>query len=364
VDSARRVRVTREVLGRCRELGFALAGVCRAEPSRWADELRAWLADERHGDMGYLVDGLDKRLDVGRVLEEVVPGGPPARSVVMVADQYARRAGDDERAMPGAGRIARYARGRDYHRTIKRRLHRLADRLRVEHPGTDFRTFVDTAPVLERELAVRAGLGWQARNTMVIHPRRGSWILLGGFVTNLDLEPPPEQEAWGDHCGSCTRCIDACPTGAITPYRVDATRCVSYLTIERRGAIDEGLFEGVGDWVYGCDVCQEVCPHNSPRADGDDGVPSAYAPRQATLDLLAVLGWGEAERRSAFAVSAMKRARVDMMKRNALIALGNQLQSAPDAAALARIIAIAADPAEPRLVRETARAVRRRLAGG
>lgn len=354
----------RRVLGLCRDLGFALAGVCRAEPSRWADELREWFARGLHGEMEYLTEELAKRVDVGLVLREADPDGPAAASVIMVADQYAKRSGDDERPGAGLGRIARYARGRDYHRTIKRRLHRLADRLRVEHPGTEYRTFVDTAPVLERELAVRAGLGWQAKNTMVIHPRRGSWLLLGGIVTNLELEPPAEQEAWGDHCGTCTRCIDACPTDAITPYRVDATRCISYLTIERRGAIDESFFEGVGDWVYGCDVCQEVCPHNSPRAANDDDVPAAYAPRTSRLDLLGVLGWGESERRSAFAVSAMKRARLDMMKRNALIALANQLRESPHAAATARIRGISADPGEAVLVRETARAALRRLEGG
>jgi epoxyqueuosine reductase len=345
-------------------LGFALAGVCRPDPSRWGDELRRWLNEGRHGDMGYMAEQVEKRLDVARLFEEVAPGGPPPRAVLMVADQYAPRGGDDERPRPGRGRIARYARGRDYHRTIKRRLHRLADELRAAYPGSAYRSFVDTAPVLERELAVRCGLGWQAKNTMVIHPRLGSWLLLGGMVTSLHLEPPPEQPSWGDHCGSCTRCIDACPTNAITPWHVDATRCVSYLTIERRGPVDEALMPGVGDWIYGCDVCQEVCPHNSPRETPADAVHPAYAPRTRALDLPAVLGWGEPERREAFAVSALKRARLDMMKRNALIVLGNQLRERPDAAVLARVRRVADDPREPELVRVTARAVLRRLSGG
>lgn len=363
--SAGAVERSRRVLAMCRELGFALAGVCRPDPSRWGRELRDWLASGRHGDMTFLADELGKRLDVSLVLPEVAPEGPPARAVVMVADVYARRRGDDERPTPGAGRIARYARGRDYHGVIKRRLHRLADTLRVEFPGTEYRSFVDTAPVLERELAVRAGLGWQAKNTMLIHPAAGSWLLIGGVVTNLDLAEPPEQRPAADHCGTCTRCIDACPTGAITPYSVDASRCVSYLTIERRGEIDPALEAGLGDWVYGCDVCQEVCPHNSPRAQ-EEPVNAPYQPRRGSLDLMEVLGWGESERRAAFSVSAMKRARLDMMKRNAVLVLANQAL-APGAdpafrdAARERIRRASEDASEPELVRRTALRALRRL---
>jgi epoxyqueuosine reductase len=361
------VERSRRVLGMCRELGFALAGVCRPDPSRWGVELRAWLDAGRHGDMAFLSDELDKRIDVSRLLAEVAPEGPPARAVVMVADRYAPREGGNEPPTPGAGRIARYARGRDYHGIIKKRLHRLADTLRAEFPGTEYRSFVDTAPVLERELAVRAGLGWQAKNTMLIHNRAGSWLLLGGVVTNLNLEEPPEQEPTEDHCGTCTRCIDACPTGAITPYAVDAARCVSYLTIEHRGEIDPALEAGVRDWVYGCDVCQEVCPHNSPRERPEE-VSTPYQPRRVSLDVLDVLGWGEAERRAAFSVSAMKRARLDMVKRNAIIVLANQaLGPAADpgfrSAALTRIWRASEDASETELVRRTASRALRRLGG-
>jgi epoxyqueuosine reductase len=314
--------------------------------------------------MHWLADQIEKRLDVSLLLREVAPHGPPARAVLMVADLYAPRRGDDECPLPGRGRVARYARGRDYHRAIKRRLHRIADELRARYPGHAFRSFVDTAPILERELAVRAGLGWQAKNTMLIHPRLGSWLLLGGMVTSLDLAPPPEQESWHDHCGTCTRCIDACPTHAITPWRVDATRCVSYLTIEHRGPIDAPLMPGLRDWIFGCDICQEVCPHNSPRDTPPLPINPAYAPNTTTLDLLAVLGWSHADRRRAFAESALKRARLDMIKRNALIVLGNLLRDRPDPDALHRIRRIADDPAEPELVRDTARAVLTRLAAG
>ncbi len=169
-------------------------------------------------------------------------------------------------ARRGIGRVARYAQGKNYHWVIKNRLHAMSDQLRLEYPEAKFRTFVDTVPVLERELAEMAGIGWQAKNTMVINARLGSYLLLGGVATTLELLPPPEQVRSPDHCGTCTRCIDACPTQAITPYSVDGSRCISYLTIEHREVIDPALHEAMGDWVYGCDICQEVCPHNSAES--------------------------------------------------------------------------------------------------
>ena len=171
--------------------------------------------------------------------------------------------GEEDRAYQG--RIARYALGDDYHEIIKDRLHVLADWLRQIAPDAQTRAAVDTAPVLERELAGLAGIGWVGKNTCVIHPRVGSWLLLGQIITTLSLsadEPMP------DHCGTCTRCIDACPTDAITqPYQLDASRCISYLTIEHRGEIPTEFHGPIGDWLYGCDICQDVCPHNS-RAGG------------------------------------------------------------------------------------------------
>ncbi|MEL7473589.1 MAG: tRNA epoxyqueuosine(34) reductase QueG, partial [Planctomycetota bacterium] len=284
------------------------------------------------------------------------------RSVVMVADLYASR--NDAEDPPvvagrggGWGRIARYARGRDYHSVIKKRLHRLADELIELHPGERFRAFTDTAPVLEREHAMRAGLGWIGKHTLLIHPELGSYTLLGGLLTTMRLEAPIDQRAEPDRCGSCTRCIDACPTDAITPYSVDARRCISYLTIERRAAIDERWFEGIGDWLVGCDICQEVCPHNSPRPPGHPSrhiePNQAYEPRRDGFDALEVLGWDESARREAFTTSAMKRVTLDMMKRNALIVAGNR----PTPQLRVRIEKIAEDPAESEMVRATARLV-------
>ena len=407
---ALRAARTREALALARSLGFAAAGVATVEPSRDAQAFRDWLAAGAHGSMAYLAEHVEVRLHAARV---GWPGAPTARCAIMVADQYASRndAPDEpaEASLRPRGRVARFARGRDYHATIKRRLHALCDALRGRFPGETFRAFVDIEPVLERELAARAGLGWQAKNTMLIHPRLGSYLLLGGVLTSLDLHPAHDTATAGegefpragpllnlsrtpnaDPCGTCTRCIDACPTRAITPYRVDASRCISYLTIERRGlpptegeradtpaVIDDpldGLLDGVGDWLYGCDVCQEVCPHNSPRAgEVDVGEPNpAYEPKRQTFDLLDVLDWTEADRRREFLQTSMKRATLAMIKRNALVALGNLIAREAEAGTAAdlpprasawldRLRRAATDEAEPETVRRTARLVLSRL---
>ena len=349
-------RTGTEIIAACREAGFADAGVCSCEPSAWGDAFRAWLARGEAGSMGYLSQHVETRLDPSRLLDN-------ARSVVMVADQYASR--DDPPDPPiGArhGRIARYARGADYHTQIKKRLHTVCDRLRTAHPGHEFRAFTDTAPVLERELAQRAGLGWVAKHTLLISPLRGSYFFLGGFVTTLSAQPPPEQRVSADHCGTCTRCIDACPTNAITPYSVDASRCISYLTIERRLPIDERFHEPIGDWLFGCDICQEVCPHNRPADHGRAGLAhDAYKPARDSFDLLDVLGWNQDDRRSAFRSTALKRATLAMIKRNAIIVAGNKLSAADDPPLAQSIQRIAQDPQEPDTVRTVARITLNRL---
>jgi epoxyqueuosine reductase len=338
-------------------MGFAAAGIAPVRASRWKEEVLAWLSAGRHGEMGYLAKDLELKFEPARVLEGT-------RAFIMVADQYAERGATAENSQLTAdtrarGRVARYAQGKNYHWVMKNRLHRLSDRLREEHPGAKFRTFVDTVPVLERELAELAGIGWQAKNTMIINARQGSWLLLGGVATTLDLEAPPEQTKSPDHCGTCTRCIEACPTGAITPYHVDGSRCISYLTIEHRGVIDPALHAPMGDWVYGCDVCQEVCPHNSARegAEVSERNP-AYEAKHPTLPLLDVLGWTRESRRAAFTSTAMKRANLEMMKRNALIAAGNWARRVGTSTALlTRMKELAIDPCESELVRRTARDV-------
>jgi len=312
------------ILERCRSLGFALAGVCPAEPSAHEAHIRRWLADGKHGEMSYLERNLDVRLDP----RELFPG---ARTLIVLADQYATR---NDAPRPNAspahpsnphGRIARYAQGDDYHSVIKKRLHTLCDALRAEFPEHQFRACVDTAPILEREHAARAGLGWIGKHTLLIHPRLGSYLFLAAIVTTLDLAPPRDQTTITDHCGSCTRCIDACPTSAITPHAVDAARCISYLTIEHRSPIDPSLQPAIGDWLFGCDVCQEVCPHNSPRADNADvgSCNPAYAPRTASLPVLDVAQWNDDDRAAATRRSALKRAKLEMFHRNASIVADN-----------------------------------------
>ncbi len=343
--------LSERVLERCAALGFALAGVCDARASDFIGPLRDWIAAGKHGSMGYMAEHAALREDPGRVL-------PGARSAVVVADLYATRDNNtDEPLKPGEGRIARYARGRDYHTVLRKRLIRLVDELRGEFPEAGFRVFTDTAPVMERELAARAGLGWTGKHTLLIHPKVGSYFLLGGILTTLELQPPETQTVVTDHCGSCTRCIDACPTGAITPYSVDARKCVSYLTIERREPVDPQYFEGFREWVYGCDICQEVCPHNSVRGEAPLGKAAypAYGSERDRFDLLEVLGWDEAARGAAFMGSAMKRARLDMMRRNAAIVAGNWLKRGEASALRAKLEAIAGDAEEVGMVREAAR---------
>lgn len=355
-------QTTKIILDSCIALGFAAAGVCRVQPSRWGDHVRQWLAAGRHGAMDYLERYADKMIDPSGFL-------PNAQWAFVVADQYAARGdltGSRQREGQAVGRVARYAQGFDYHRVIKKRLHTLCDALRPRFKEARFRSFTDTTPLMEREFAQRAGLGWVGKHTLVINPRLGSYVLLGGVLTTLELEEPQEQREVTDACGTCTRCIDACPTNAISPYSVDASRCISYLTIERREPVAPEFFAGIGSWIYGCDVCQEVCPHNSSRGpDVDVGTPrSEYEPRVGPLDLNEVAGWTADDRRRVLKNSSMKRATLEMMKRNALIALGNVTPAERRAEFIVRLGQIQADPAEGNLVRETARALLGRFQPG
>ncbi len=344
------------VVQQCLNAGFALAGVTDALPPAHAAQFMQWLADGKHGSMDYLSNHAALRADPALFL-------PGVRSMVIVADQYAARSAgepspplDADPASP-QGRIARYAQGRDYHDVIKRRLHALCDAWRAQFPGEEFRAFVDTAPVMEREFAAAAGIGWVGKNTLVIHPRLGSWLLLGGIASTLHIPPPPAQRPMDDHCGTCTRCIDACPTAAITPYAVDARRCLSYLTIEHRGEVDPALAPHVHDWLFGCDICQDVCPHNSPRPEGTDvGAANAhYAPARVSLPLLEVLGWSPSDRSRVLSGSSMKRATLAMLKRNAILVLTQTHAPADRSALQQRLLAIAQDPAEDDMVRQQAR---------
>jgi len=249
-------------------LGFLQVGFAPATAPPHAEAYLDWLRQGHNGDMGWMAreDSVRRRLDP----REALPG---CRTLVMVSMGYAAEPGGF--AGPPAGqhgdrrwsRVARYAAGRDYHLEFEERLADLMGLIRDRWPSAGLKPYVDYGPVLERAHAQRAGLGWVGKNTMLIHPELGSWTLLGEVLTTLEIAPDAPFEA--DRCGTCIRCIEACPTGAIVgPRELDARRCISYLTIELRGSIPESLRPGIGNRVFGCDICQEVCPWNEGAPSG------------------------------------------------------------------------------------------------
>jgi epoxyqueuosine reductase len=299
------------------ELGFAACGFTRAGAADAAGlDLRRWLEAGHHGTMGWME---------ARAHHRVSPLAlwPEARSAIALGMSYAPAT--DPLALAGRGKVGRisvYAQGGDYHKTVKKALKALA-RFIVEQVPSELKVFVDTAPVMEKPLAQAAGIGWQGKHTNLVSREHGSWLFLGAILTSLELEPdaPAEQ---GVHCGSCTRCLEACPTRAfIGPHRIDARRCISYLTIEHDGPIPEELRPMLGNRIYGCDDCLAVCPWNrfaDAAAANRAFLPRAelVAPRLA--DLLAL---DDASFREMFAGSPIKRIGVKRMIRNCLIAAGN-----------------------------------------
>jgi len=307
--------LTRALKAQAAALGFHKVAIARAEPlERDRAALSAWLRGDRHATMAWMARDPDKRSNPAAVL-------PGCKSVVALAVNY--WPGDAEaEARPGTARVARYARGRDYHKVMGRRLETLADWL-TSQSGSASLTFVDTGPVLERAWAERAGLGWIGKNANLLTRDLGSWILLGEVLTcaTLTADDGPHE----DHCGTCTACLDACPTGAITsPGVVDSNACISYWTIEHRGAIPEARREGLGDWIFGCDVCQDVCPWNVSFARPAKDDPFARREDLRGLDPVEVLGFDEAEFRARYSGTSLMRARYDGMRRNACIVLGNR----------------------------------------
>ncbi|GIW76027.1 MAG: epoxyqueuosine reductase [Phycisphaerae bacterium] len=297
------------------ELGFDLCGIAPADPSAYRDYYLRWISGGYHGQMDYLARRIEEKLDP-RVYF------PPARSVICLALNYHHQdkdasTTDSTSSSLRPGKIARYARGTDYHIYVKNRLHRLADWIRETFPGALTKVCVDTAPVMERELAVRAGIGWQGKNTCVISPRIGSWIFLAEILTDLEL---PFDTPEPDHCGSCTRCLEACPTGALfAPYQMDATRCISYLTIEHRDPIDPSFHDKLDGWIFGCDICQEVCPFNRKAPSSQD--PDVRPRVPATVELEKVLEWTPDDYRQLTRHTAMKRVKLPLFQRNAQLLL-------------------------------------------
>jgi epoxyqueuosine reductase len=311
-----------------RRLGFDLVGFARADDSQFSDYWFRWLAERRHGEMAYLAERIDERLSPSRFLDG-------AQTAICLAINYFVPLEKPSAEIEVPSRIARYALGEDYHDWIKTRLYALADFTRDLVPGTRTVCGVDTAPIAERELAARAGIGWVGKNTCIIHPRLGSFLFLATILTTLrpdqlGLSPAEPEVAPPDpgHCGTCTRCLEACPTGALhpdRPYQLDASRCISYLTIEHAGPIPEPLRSGIGDWLYGCDICQDVCPFNSKAPTANLAASPKLTPRHvsATVDAKAILDWTDTEWHPFSRRSAIRRLSLPLLKRNAQIVVDN-----------------------------------------
>ena len=311
--------LTQQIKRQALDLGFDFVGVAAAGRAQSHARYVDWLARGYHGAMEYLArpDAIARRADVRALL-------PSARSVVVVAINYYSPAPSLARAESPVGAVARYAWGDDYHEVIKNKLRRLAGLVEAHIGGAvAHKICVDTSAVLEREWAVRAGLGWIGKNTLLIIPRAGSWFLLGELLLDVELDGDTPYET--DHCGACTRCIEACPAHCILPgRRLDASRCISYLTIELRGEFSGDL----RNWVLGCDVCQEVCPWN--RFARPTGEP-AFAPRHVTLDLAELMAMDQDTFQAQFRHSAIRRAGREGLARNAAIVAANLGSRSPDA---------------------------------
>ncbi len=320
---------------RARALGFELVGIAAATPADGFERLRAWLERGFAGEMDYMHRHAEARCEPSSILPEV-------RSVVMLGLNYP--AGPASPSGKTWGKVARYARGPDYHDLLRARVKELLAWLRAEQPGCRGRGVVDTAPLLERDYARRAGLGWFGKNTMLLNKRQGSYFFLAGLLTDVELRPDAPHSA--SHCGTCTACLDACPTEAfVGPGVLDARRCISYLTIELRTPVPEALRAGLGEWAFGCDICQEVCPWNRHPVAAP-GFP-ARADLEA-LDLIEVLGLSEEGFRQRFCGTALTRPRRGGLLRNAALVLGNT--AGPEAlSALRRAV-----EDEDELVREAA----------
>ena len=286
-----------------RELGFDFCGIAKAEfLAEEAPRLEAWLKQGRHGQMQYMENHVDKRLDP----TQLVPG---AKSVVsLLYNHYP----EEDLAQESEFKIAKYAYGKDYHFVIKDRLKTFMVRLHEEVGQVEGRVFVDSAPVMERQWAAKSGLGWVGKHTLLINKLQGSFFFLAELIIDLELEPDGPMK---DYCGTCTRCVDACPTDAITPYQLDASKCISYLTIELKESIPEEFSGKMGNWIFGCDICQDVCPWNRFAKAHQE---PAFAPHEMLKNLKSE-NWQELTKevfQEIFRKSAVKRTKYEGLMRN------------------------------------------------
>lgn len=298
------------------ELGFQAVGIVGADPGLAESRLQAWLDKGYHGEMAFMASHGIKRTRPA----ELVPGTLSIISVRM--DYYPPDARDSHEVLANANQafVSRYALGRDYHKTLRARLQKLADKIRESVGPFGYRVFTDSAPVMEVELASSAGLGWRGKHSMLLSREHGSWFFIGEIYSDLPLRPDPLQQS---HCGTCEHCIDACPTGAIiAPYQVDARRCISYLTIELKGSIPIELRPLMGNRIYGCDDCQLACPWNRFARTSQE---KDFMVRHGLdgSDLPALFAWSEEEFLAKTAGSAIHRIGHERWLRNLAVALGN-----------------------------------------
>jgi epoxyqueuosine reductase len=319
--------LTSRIRGWAHELGFQAIGISDTDLTAAENGLLEWLSLGWHGELDYMANHGTKRSRP----QELVPG--TLRVISLRMNYFPPDARDSWEVMAEGERayISRYALGRDYHKVLRNRLAKLAEKIRTEVSGYDGRVFTDSAPVMEVELARKAGLGWRGKHTLMLSREHGSWFFLGEIYLNLPLPIDASQQ---EHCGSCTRCIEVCPTHAIIePYRLDARRCISYLTIELKGSIPVELRPLIGNRIYGCDDCQLVCPWNG---FAQTTVEPDFAVRHGLDDvsLAELFGWDELEFKTKLAGSAIYRIGHEQWLRNIAVALGNASKSVAVIAAL------------------------------
>jgi epoxyqueuosine reductase len=305
--------LTNALKDEARRLGFSLAGACPAVTPAGLHHFHDWLAAGYGGEMNWLASRSEAYTHPRHVLEG-------ARSLLMLAMTY--RTVEPSDPAPGQGRVSRYAWGGDYHDLVRERINRLVEFLQQQSPGALARGVVDTAPLLEGEFAQLAGLGWIGKNTLLLNTKLGSWFFLAALVTDVELAYDTPHET--NHCGTCRACLDACPTGAfVEPYVLDSRRCISYLTIELRSPIPHELRAGHGDWLFGCDICQDVCPwnHRAPQTDEPHFQP---AEGMNPPDLIGLFELTDEAFRWRFRGTPLWRAKRRGLLRNAAIILGNQ----------------------------------------
>ena len=284
-------------------LGFHNFGVAKVPMELRRDYYNQWIKEGKHGTMAWMENNNERRLNPESLM-------PEAKSILVFAMNYYQK--DPERNF----RVAKYALGKDYHSVIYKRLKKIC-RFLKENYNSDQKPYVDTGPVLEKPIAEAAGLGWQGKSTILVEKKRGTWSFLGSIVTTLDL---PASKGGKDYCGNCTRCIGCCPTQAIiSPYKLDASKCISYLTIEHKGSIPHEYREAVGDRVFGCDECLDVCPWNKWAKITNE---TQFAVRSLP-DLKTILAWGEEDFKSNLVASPIKRVKLNGLKRNVALVLGN-----------------------------------------